>query len=85
VSHFPEAFVPQDGNLVVVIATSVITMRGITARRVSKPAKTRLSQAISKVPTKGAMISGDGMPILAKLPAPTDHTHGHSPLLGTEP
>ena len=43
---------------------------GIAASRVRKPKIISAPQTISTTPTKGPVISGNGIPILAKRPAP---------------
>jgi hypothetical protein len=51
-------------------ATVITHKSGIAAKRVNKPASTRLPQMISTVPTKGAIACGQGIPIFAKRPTP---------------
>ena len=51
--------------LVVAMATSMMMISGILARRVSKPSKISVPQRISTVPTKPPKNSGDGKPIFS--------------------
>lgn len=56
------------GNLVAIIATEISISRGIQAKRVNKPNRTKILHITSVIPTKGDMISGKGTPILIKHP-----------------
>src|SRR5215216_4028930 len=56
---------------VVEMATSMSIMSGTAARRVSNPRRMSVPQTISNTPTKGAISSGDGIPILMKRPHPS--------------
>lgn len=60
------------GIFVVAMATSILMMRGMTASLVNIPMRTRQPQTISTTPTKGAIISGAGIPIFTNRPTPTE-------------
>src|SRR3990172_4604106 len=60
------------GIFVVEIATSILIMRGMAARCVNSPRSTSNPQTISTTPTKGAIISGAGIPILMNRPTPSE-------------
>lgn len=59
------------GILVVRMAVIMMTKSGMTANLIPSPIRTKKPQEISKDPTKGAVNSGNGMPMLSNLPEPT--------------
>lgn len=59
------------GIFVVVIATIMFMTSGMAASLVKRPITTRRPHDISTTPTKGAVISGNGIPILMNLPTPS--------------
>src|ERR1019366_8288424 len=58
------------GTFVVQIATSMLIIIVTAAKRVSSPRINSTPHTISQTPTKGAKISGFGIPILVKRPTP---------------
>ena len=68
---FQKPWFMRIGIFVVAIAVSMMATSGTAASRVSSPMSTSAPHTISKPPTIGARISGDGSPIWANRPAPT--------------
>jgi hypothetical protein len=58
------------GSFVVAIATMMSMISGIAASRVASLISTRVPQTISTTPTKGAIVSGAGIPIFTNRPTP---------------
>ena len=53
------------------IATEIFSSRRSDATRVSNPAINSAPQMTSMIPTKGAAIVGEGIPIFSKRPTPS--------------
>src|ERR1022692_1101029 len=58
------------GTFVVQIATSMFIIMVMAAKRVSSPKMKSTPHTISQTPTKGARMSGFGIPIFVKRPTP---------------
>src|SRR6266576_612002 len=72
------------GILVETIATLISMSSRIATSRVSKPIIRNAPHTISTPPTNGPIMSGAGMPILAKRPAPRSRGGGACSDFGSE-
>jgi len=58
------------GTFVVEIATSILIIMVMAAKRVSSPRRKNTPHTTSQTPTNGAVTSGAGIPILVNRPTP---------------